>query len=217
MKLRYVLAFVLTTFTFVGVSQADEVTFTFVNLSNATFEADKGQLVFGNAVNVLVTDNTNGKSMTLTALDSGNTGAATHFAPGPPLQADYSGSGPASALVAASGHVFLSGTVLDGGRLEADYPDKAGAFLSRFHVDIVDPAVLTSLGTSTHFSPDGSVSLTLAETSFDGTTLHAVLGGGEFTITTEAPVPESPSAILLMIGGTVIAGLYWFRQQKGAQ
>lgn len=182
---------------------ADEVTFTFVNLSNATFSASAQGLEFGQAVNVLVTDNNTGKSVMLTALDSGSTGPAHAFLPGPPLIADYSGAGPDSILAAASGHVFLSGSMADSGRLEADYPNKAGAFLSRFHVDFVDPAVLTELGTVPHWAPEGSVSLTLAQTSFDGTTLNGTLGGGDFTITT---VPE-PATFMLFGTGILLSGL----------
>lgn len=193
-------------------SVADEITFTFVNLSNATFSASAAGLEFGQGVNVLVTDNNNGKSVMLTALDSGNTGASTHFDVGPPLVVDYSGSGPDSALVAASGHTFLSGAMADSGRLEANYPDAAGAFLSRFHVSFVDPAILTSLGTSTRWAPDGSVSLTLAQTDFDDGVLHARLGGGEFTITTEAPVPEV-TTWLLWLGGGLITMAYWRHQR----
>lgn len=207
MKLRILaLSFALFSATFVS---ADQITWTFVNLGNSSFDATASQLAFGNAINVLVTDNTNGHSMMLSALDSGNTGTATDFVVGPPLVADYNGSGANSALIAASSHVFLSGSMEDSGRLEAEYPDRAGAFLSRFHVDSVDTAVLIALGSPTHWEPEGSVSLTLAETSFDGTTLHAVLGGGEFTITTEAPVPETASATLFGVG-TLISILYWY-------
>lgn len=182
-------------------AQADQVTFTCVNFSHSTFSATAAELQFANCVNVLVTDNSTGKSEMLLAVDSGNTGAATDFKPGPPLEADYLGSGAGSALIAASGHTYLTGTMADGGRLEANYPNAAGAFLSRFHVDFVDPAVLTALGSPTHWAPDGSVSLTLAETSFDGTTLHATLGGGEYTITTlAAAVPEVPTGTMLLFG-----------------
>lgn len=194
------------------VARADEVTFTFVNLSNATFSATASGLQFANAVNVLVTDNTTGKNVMLTALDSGNTGAAHDFMPGPPLVADYSGSGANSVLVATGSNTFLSGEMADSGRLEADYPDKAGAFLSRFHVAFVDPGILGELGTGPHWAPDGSVSLTLAQTSFDGTTLHATLGGGEFTITTvpATVVPEGPTGTMMLFGiglsGVALAG-----------
>lgn len=194
---KYLLMAVLSLSSF---AFGDEITFSFVNLSNATFSASASELQFANAVNVLVTDNSNGKSMTLTALDSGNTGTSTRFAAGPPLEADYLGSGANSALVAASGHVFLSGTMEDSGRLEAAYPDKPGAFLSRFLVTTVDPAILAELGTGPRWAPEGSVSLTLAETSFDGTTLTATLGGGEFTITTEAAVPETATLLLFGTG-----------------
>lgn len=190
----------LALLTFATTLMADEITFTFVNLSNATFSADAAGLQFANAVNIVATNADNGKQVTLTALDSGHTGAATMFAAGPPLEADYAGAGAGSALVATGSTVFLSGTMLDDGRLEANYPDKAGAFLSRFHVDAVDPAILLELGTTAQWAPEGSLSLTLAETAFDGTTLHATLGGGEFTITT-VPVTVVPEAATLLLYG----------------
>lgn len=191
----------------------DEITFTAVNLSHATFTGSDVALMFGNAINVLVTDNTTGKSEMLLGVQSGNTGSATHFDPGPPLIADYLGSGAASVLIASTGHIFLSGEMADSGRLEADYPDKAGAFLSRFHVTSVDPAILVSLGTSTNFAPEGSVSLTVAQTSFNNGTLSATLGGSQITIETQPAVVPETSGILLWAGGTLIAGLYWYNHR----
>lgn len=188
---------------------ADEITFTFVNLSNATFSASASGLAFSQAVNVLVSDNNTGKSVMLTALDSGNTGASTDFTVGPPLVVDYLGSGTNSALVATGTRTFLAGEMADSGRLEANYPDGAGAFLSRFHVSFVDPTILTELGTSTHWEPDGSVSLTLAETHFADGVLTATLGGGEFTITTTAPVSEPLTMLLMGSGGALLAFYQW--------
>lgn len=178
----------------------DEVTFTFVNLSSATFSASAAGLAFDHAINVLVTDNTTGKNIMLLATDSGFTGSATHFDPGPPLVADYLGSGSGSVLIMTGSTTYLTGRMEDSGRLEAEYPSRAGAFLSRFLVDAVDPAILTALGTSTHFAPEGSVSLTIAETSFDGTTLHGTLGGGQVTIETVSVVPEPAGLALAGVG-----------------
>lgn len=185
---------------FATMAVADEITFTFLNFNSTTFDATASELAFANASNVLVTDNSNGHSMMLTAVDSGDTGTATHFDPGPPLIVDYNGSGANSVLIEAGGHVYLSGSMDDEGRLEAQYPNKAGAFLSRFTPSFVDPAILTALGTSTNFTSDGSVSLTLAKTSFDGKMLNATLGGGAVTIETAAPVPE-PASLSLLGGG----------------
>lgn len=190
----------------------DEVTWTCVNFSQTTVSASAAGLQFANCVNVLVTDNNNGHSIMLFALGSGSTGAATSFTPGPPLIADYNGAGADSVLVATGGHTFLSGTMEDSGRLEAEWPDRAGAFLSRFNVTFVDSTVLTELGTSAHWEPEGSVSLTLAETTFDGTTLGGTLGGGQFTITTTGVVPENASLFLFGTGmavATVGVRRYW--------
>lgn len=187
---------------------ADIVTFTFLDFNTATFSATASGLSFANATNVLVTDNTTGKSMTLTAIDSGNTGTATHFDPGPPLIVDYLGSGPNSVEIESGGHVFLSGSMDNEGRLEAEYPNKAGAFLSRFTPSFVDPAILTALGTSTHFTNDASVSLTLAQTSFDGKMLDATLGGGAVTIETTTATPEPASLSLVGGGLLLISGLF---------
>lgn len=181
---------------------ADEITFTGVNFAGSTFSASAAGLSFGNVVNVLVTDNTTGKSIMLLSVQSGSTGTATDFVPGPPLIADYNGAGANSVLVMTGGHTYLSGAMEDSGRLEAEWPNRAGAFLSRFNVSFVDPAVLTELGTSTRFAPEGSVSLTLGETAFDGTTLHATLGGSQITIETQAVtvVPEVRSLFLYGTG-----------------
>lgn len=196
-----------------GSAKADEVTWTCVNFSQSTVSGSAGGFQFSNCINVLVTNNTNGDSVMLTAIDSGSTGMSTHFDPGPPLEADYAGAGAGSVLVEANGHVFLAGHMEDGGRLEANYPDKAGAFLSRFVVDTVDPAVLAQLGTGPRWAPEGSVSLTLAETTFDGVTLGGTLGGGEFTITTQAAVvPEVATLFLYGTGlmAIMLAGRrYW--------
>lgn len=178
----------------------DEITWTCVNFSHSTVSGSAAGFQFANCVNIQVTDNTTGKSVTLLASDSAHTGAATNFVPGPPLVADYAGGGVNSALVANSGHTFLSGAIEDSGRLEAEWPDRAGAFLSRFAVSFVDPAVLTELGSPTHWEPEGSVSATLAETTFDGTTLGGTLGGGEFTITTTSVVPETTTLLLFGTG-----------------
>lgn len=185
---------------------ADEVTFTAVNFANSTFSASSSSLMFGNAVNVLVTDNTTGKSVMLLSIQSGNTGASTDFTAGPPLIADYMGSGAQSVLIASSGHTYLTGDMADSGRLEAEWPDRAGAFLSRFHVDFVDPAVLKELGTGPRWAPEGSVSLTFAQTAFDGTTLDATLGGSQITIETEGIIPE-PGCLWLMATGMFLTSL----------
>lgn len=179
---------------------ADEITFTFVNFSQSTFSASSSELQFANAINVLVTNNSNGKSLMLTAVDSGNTGEATDFTGGPPLTADYNGSGTNSALITSNGHTFLSGEMADSGRLEAEWPNRAGAFLSRFHVSFIDPAILTELDAGNRVEPEGSVSLTLAETQFNGTTLTATLGGGEYTITTTSIIPEPASLLCFGTG-----------------
>lgn len=186
---------------------ADEITFTGVNFAGSTFQASAAGLSFQNVVNVLVTDNTTGKSVMLLSVQSGNTGASTDFVPGPPLEADYLAGGAGSVLIASGGHTYLSGSMEDSGRLEAEYPNRAGAFLSRFNVSFVDPAVLAELGTSTHFAPEGSVSLTIGETSFDGTTLHATLGGSQVTIETEpvTVVPEAATLLLFGMGMTCTA------------
>lgn len=211
--MKKISAMLLFCFIAATLSFADEITFTAVNLSHSTFSADDVALMFGNAINVLVTDNTTGKSIMLLSVQSGNTGPATDFVPGPPLIADYSAAGANSVLIASTGTTYLSGDMQDSGRLEADYPDKAGAFLSRFHVDFVSPTILLELGTSTHFAPEGSVSLTVAETSFTDGILNATLGGSQITIETQPPVPE-PTTVLFWLGGTLIAGSYWSRQQK---
>lgn len=180
---------------------ADEITFTAINFSHSTFSATAGELQFGNAINIAVTDNSTGKSiMLLGPVQSGSTGAATDFVPGPPLVADYSAGGADSVLVESPGHTFLSGVMNDSGRLEADYPDKAGAFLSRFRVTSLDPAILADLGVKGTVRPEGSVSLTLGQTSFDGTTLDATLGGSQITIETQAPVAEVSTMFLFATG-----------------
>lgn len=186
---------------------ADVVTFTYLNLTGASFTASASGLAFGNAVNVLATDNTNGHNMILTALDSGSTGTSFAFLPGPPLTADYLGAGPGSVLVKNGGTTFLSGSMSLGGHLEADYPNEAGGFASRFIVNFVDPSILTALGTTTTVDPDGSIVLTFDQTAFNGTTLTGVLGGGSITIETSAPVPET-SSIFLAITGLLVCGLY---------
>lgn len=192
---------------------ASQITFTFLNFNNATFGASQDQLMFGGAINVLVTNNSNGDSMTLAAVDSGNTGHSTHFDPGPPLIVDYLGSGANSVLIESGSHVFLAGSMEDSGRLEAEYPDRAGAFLSRFNVSFVDPAVLAALGSSTKFAPEGSVSLTVADTSFDGMKLDATLGGGSVTIETVAPVPELSPIALIGSGGFLLTVFYLRRNR----
>lgn len=191
---------------------ADEVTWTCVNFAQSSVSGSATEFQFANCINVLVTNNTNGKSVMLTAVDSGNTGTSTDFTAGPPLVADYNGSGPRSILVTSNGHDFLTGEMADSGRLEAQWPDRAGAFLSRFHVTFVDSAVLAELGTGPRWEPEGSVSLTLAETAFNGTTLTGTLGGGEYTITTTGITPEVATLFLYGTGLTAImlAGRrYW--------
>lgn len=194
-------------------AMADEVTWTCVNFSHTSFSATAAGLQFASCVNVLVTNNSNGKSVMLFASDSGKTGAATSFAPGPPLEADYTGAGAGSVLVATGSTTFLSGTMLDDGRLEANYPDKAGAFLSRFHVDSVDPTILLELGTTTKWAPEGSVSLTLAETSFDGVTLNATLGGAEFTIET-VPVTTVPELGTMFLFGAGLGMMTLYMRRR---
>lgn len=186
---------------------ADVVTFTFLNFNAASFAGSPADMAFGNAVNVLVTDNTNGHNMFLTSFDSGFTGAALLFSPGPPLVADYGAAGAGSVLVRNGGTTFLSGEMSRGGHLEADYPNEAGGFASRFLVTFVDPAILTALGTTTKVDPDGSVVLTFDQTAFNGTTLTGVLGGGSITIETAAPVPET-SSLFLALAGLLVCGLY---------
>lgn len=186
----------------------DEVTWTCVNFSHSTVSGSAAEFQFTNCVNVLVTDNSTGKSAMLAAFDSASTGAAHDFVAGPPLVADYGPGGANSVLIATGGTTFLSGAMEDSGRLEAGWPDRAGAFLSRFAVGFVDPAVLESVGSPTDWAPEGSVSATLAETTFDGTTLGGVLGGAEFTITTEAVsvIPEPATLFLLVFGmGALLA------------
>lgn len=197
---------------FVGVCNADEVTFTFLNFGASSFAASSTGLTFGNAINVLVTDNNNGHSMTLAAVDSGFTGSASTFTAGPPLVAIFGAAGANSVLIESGSHVFLSGAMDPENELEAEYPDRAGAFLSRFSVSFVDPAVLSGLGTSTKFAPDGSVSLTLGETSFGDGKLDATLGGGAVTIETTT-VPE-PSALILLILGSIMSGTYIAKRKE---
>lgn len=200
--LRKFFAVALLSLSAIAVVWADEVTFTGVNFGHSTLTATAGGLQFANVINVLATDNSTGKSVMLLSIQSGNTGASTDFVAGPPLVADYLGSGAGSVLVASNGHTFLSGMMEDSGRAEAEYPDRAGAFLSRFLVNFVDPAVLTELGTSTHWKPEGSVSLTFAQTRFDGAsgTLDAVLGGSQITIETTGITPEVTPLWLLVTG-----------------
>lgn len=182
----------------------DIVTFSFVNTDSSFFSATASVLTFGNAQNVLVTDNTTGKEIVLNSIDSGNTGSATHVDVGPPLVIDYNGSGPGSVLIASGGHTYLSGMMDNEGRLEAEYPGGAGAFLSRFTPTFVDPAILTALGAPTTFSKDASVSLTLEQSEFDGTRLSSILGGGSITIET---TPEPDTLALMGTGLGAVFGL----------
>ena len=184
----------------------DEITCTGINFAHSSFSASAAGLALGNAVNVLCTDNTTGKDAMLISIQSGSTGASTDFVPGPPLTADYSHGGTNSVLIASGGTTFLSGIMEDSGRLEAEWPNRAGAFLSRFHVTSVDPTILTDLGlpSTTHIAPEGSVSLTIGETSFNGTTLDATLGGSQITIETQSAVAE-PLTMVLFGTGTLLA------------
>ena len=191
----------------------DEITCTGINFAHSSFSASDTGLTFGNPVNVLCTNNTTGKDTMLISIQSGSTGAATAFAPGPPLVADYSHGGADSVLIASGGTTFLSGIMEDSGRLEAEYPDRAGAFLSRFTVTFVNPIILTDLGlpSTTRIAPEGSVSLTVGETSFTDGILSATLGGSQITIETEPAVPETATLILF---GTGILAAFWSSRNR---
>lgn len=199
---------------FVGVCHADELTFNFVNLSNATFIASSSGLSFGNATNIQVTDNSTGSSFTFVSLDSGFTGAATFLSVSPLYEAEYGPGGSGSVMIATGGTTFLSGTMDDKSRFGADYPNGSGAFLGEFHVTFLNPVILSDLGLSgDKIDPIGSVSLTVGETSLSGTTLNGVLGGGAVTIEV-TPIPET-SSILLLPTGLLVCGLY-IRKKGGA-
>lgn len=189
------------------VARADEITFTFVNLALASFSASAAELQFAGGSNVIVTDNSTGKSVILLSTASGHTGTATDFVAGPPLIGDYNGAGAGSVLVATGSTAFLSGSMEDSGRLEAEWPNRAGAFLSRFLVNSVASSVLVSLGlpADTVIAPEGSVALTIAQTRFDGTTLTGTLGGGQITIETVPAVPEPAGIGFAGLGMVVIA------------
>jgi hypothetical protein len=140
---------------------------------------------------------------------NGNTGPAISLMQfGNQVIATFSAGGANSVLVEDASHtVLVRGNMENDASLLSTVPVGTGSFLGVFHVTFVNPAVLAAFGVGPSFSPDGSVSFTLGNASFDGTTFTAAIGGGAVTIeSAKTMVPEPAGLGLLGMGLLTVAG-----------
>ena len=195
---------------------ADQINFNFRFGGPDTVTATSGGLTSGPAPLTFISDSTTGVFFPITGMFAqATTGPASSFlATTSLIIAIFTAGGTNSVVVQdAMGNTIVAGDTLNNGTLLSQIPG-AGSFLAGFHVTFVDPAILAMFGLGPNFLPTGSVSLTSGQSTFDGTTFTAEIGGGSVTIQTGV-VPEPVGLGVLGMGLLTIAeGLRRWRAAK---
>lgn len=191
---------------------ADDITFNFG--SNGT-SVNLTSFVTGmtaSTLNVSVSD-THGLMFPLPGVVDASTGDATSVTiTAGSYIATYGEGG--SVTITEGGVTLLSGSPMFArSNLSSNLSENTGSFQGEFNVTSVNPSVLSKFGLGPGFKPDGSFSLTFAESDVIGTELTAVIGGGSVTIETPAaPTPEA--ATLLYFGSAaLLVACYWRKQE----
>jgi hypothetical protein len=189
---------------------ADQINFNFTVGSPGSVKATMASgLTSGPSTLTSISDSSTGViNPTLGQYVNGNTGPAISLVHlGTQVIATFSAGGVNSVLVEDASHtVLVRGDMETDSSLLSTVPVGTGSFLGVFHVTFVNPAALALFGLGPNFLPDGSVSFTFGNASFDGTTFTAALGGGSVTIQTPTTVPEPAGLGVLGMGLLAVAG-----------
>lgn len=186
----------------------DDITFSFIqNGAGVNLTSTAAGMTATDATNLAVSDTALGLEFPLTGFTSASTGPPSSVVITPTSYlAAYSSGG--SVTITEGGVPILTGSpMFDMSHLSSNLSEDTGSFAGEFTVTSVSPAILGMFGLGPKFKPDGSISITFAESNVVGAELFAVIGGGSVTIETPAPVPEVRS-ILLLVSGLVTLGAF---------
>lgn len=193
---------------------ADDITFIFSNGGDIANLTSGGPGMFaGPADIVAVSDTVKGLEFPLTATVNASTGIASSITVTLTSYVAIFTSG-GDVTVTEGGTSLLTGSpMFDNSHLSSNLSEDTGSFQGEFNVTSVNPTILAKFGLGPGFKPDGSFSLTFAESNLVGADLTAIIGGGSVTI--ETPTAPTPEAATLLYFGMAALTVACYRRKQG--
>lgn len=197
-----------------AVARADDITFNFGNGGNVfNLTSAAPGMRAGPAGLLSVSDTVKGLEFPLAGEVNAKTGPASLISVTPTLYIASYGAG-GEVTIFQGGTPLLTGSpMFDRSNLTSNLAEDTGSFQGEFAVTSVNPTILAKFGLGPAFKPDGSFSLTFAESAVSGTDLKAIIGGGSITIETPTVIPEPSTATLLYFGVPVLL-VAWYRKRR---